>query len=91
MFGTLTYSVPQKVGIVLYGLVAGIVAVGLSSLGLCVLGFIPTILVSMGLMHSSEGQSWMPISGLICGFYLGIPVRAIVFWKVCRSRLRNTK
>lgn len=85
---TLQPSVPQKIGIVIYGLVAGLcTAVGTSAV-LLVLGIAVSLFAqSTGWIHLGEYQPWLPMIGLEYGFFLGIVLGAIVCWRVWRSRL----
>ena len=90
MFGTLSDSTPQKIGIISWGLLAGCGTTLLTCLLLCLLGFIPSLLVSAGWMQPTELQAWLPIAGLIYGVFPGLVIGATVCWRFCRSRLQKS-
>lgn len=85
---TLTYSIPQKAGIILYGLVVGIGAVLATDLLCFVLATGIFFIVSL-IGGRGEGGAFFLAASLIYGFYVGVPVGLVVWWKVCRSRLRE--
>jgi hypothetical protein len=80
---------PQKAGVILYGLLVGASMVPITALGGLVLGFVIGIAQSYLGVHG-EG-AWTLIAGLELGIYLGIPVGLFVCLKVCRSRLREPR
>ncbi len=87
---TLSYTTPQKIGVVLYGLAAGVGATVLPSAALFLVGLAFSLMGNAGWIHLGEYQPWLPLAGLEYGFFLGIIIGAVVCWKVCRSRLRNS-
>jgi hypothetical protein len=87
---TLPYSVPQKAGVILYGVVIGTLMVPITAFACLLLGIcVGTIERYLGISHG-EG-AWILVGSLLYGFYLGIPVGLVVCWKVCRLRLREAK
>jgi len=87
---TLPLSTPQKIGVILYGLVVGVCTDLVTSAALCLLGVAISLFAEYTqLIHLGEAQPWLPIAGLEYGFFLGILLGVIVDWKVCASRLRN--
>ena len=86
---TLSYSTPQKAGVILYGLLIGLCMVPLAGIAGLVLGIIVGAIQRLLGVHG-EG-AWTLIAFSVMGLYLGIPVGAFVFWRVCRSRLREPK
>jgi len=88
MFETLPVSTPQKIGIIVYGLVAGVCTVLITSAALGLLGLMVALFASYTQWIPS--QPWLPLIGLEQGFLLGIVLGAIVCWKVIRPSLRGT-
>jgi hypothetical protein len=87
---TLPLSFPQKVGVILYGLVVGACTALVTSAALCLLGVVISLFAQYtGIIHLGEYQPWLPIVGLEYGFFLGIVFGVIVGVKVCASRLRS--
>ena len=85
---TLPPSTPQKIGILIYGLVVGVATAAGTSIALLLLGLAISLFAqSTGWIHLGEYQPWLPIAGLEYGFFLGIIFGAFVCWKVWRSRL----
>lgn len=85
---TLQPGGPQKIGIVIYGLAAGLCTAFGTSAVLLALGIAISLFAqSTGWIHLGEYQPWLPLIGLEYGFFLGIVIGAFVCWKVCRSRL----
>ena len=86
---TLPYSFPQKVGVIIYGVMVGVLMVPLTGFGCLLLGF------CVGVVEHYAGArgegAWILVGSLWLGFYLGIPVGLLVGWKVTRSRLREAK
>jgi uncharacterized membrane protein len=80
----------QKIAIVIYGLVAGVLtAMGTSAVCL-VLGIsISLFAQSTGWIHLGEYQPWLPIIGLEYGFIPGVAIGAFVCWRVWRTRLER--
>ena len=85
---TLTYSVPQKVGIILYGLVVGFGAV-IATTFLCFLLAAGLFFIASLIGGRGEGGAFFLAESLFYGFWVGVPVGLVVWWKVCRSRLRE--
>lgn len=86
----LPLSVPQKIGVVLYGFAAGLAAAIGTSIAGCLMGVVLALIDdNIGLIHLGEARPWMPITGLFYGFYIGIVVGLIVWWRVCASRFRK--
>jgi hypothetical protein len=89
---TLPYSTPQKAGVILYGLLIGALMVPVTAIGCFLLGAI--LLLVMHLMHLADrdaGGAFVLAECILYGFYIGIPIGLVVCWKVCRSRLRESK
>jgi len=85
---TLQPSLPQKIGIVIYGLAAGLcTALGTSAVLLAMGIAISLLAQSTGWIHLGEYQPWLPMIGLEYGFFLGIVLGVLVCWKFLRSRL----
>ena len=84
------HTTPQKIGVVLYGLAAAVGATVLTSAALFLVGLAFSLMGNAGWIHLGEYQPWLPLAGLEYGFFLGIIIGAVVCWKVCRSRLRNS-
>jgi hypothetical protein len=88
MFDSTPLGIQQKIGVVILGFIAGVAtAVGVSVLG-CLLGFAVGICGEHGLWSLGEYQGWLPIIGALYGFYGGILVGLVVWWKFCIRRLR---
>jgi hypothetical protein len=85
---TLSPSVPQKIGIVIYGLAVGLcTALGTSAV-LLLLGIAISLFAqSTGWIHLGEYQPWLPMIGLEYGFFLGVILGAFVCWRVWLSHL----
>ena len=86
----LPLSFPQKVGVVLYGFAAGTAtAIGTSVAG-CLVGVVLALIDDkVGVIHLGEARPWVPIAGLFYGFYIGVLIGLVVWWKVCANRLRK--
>jgi hypothetical protein len=80
-------SVPQKAGVIFYGLTIGVCAVVATEVALVVLAFV--VLEVLHLAGNNGGGGWFVVGIAFDGFYVGIVVGAIVCWRVCRSRLRR--
>jgi hypothetical protein len=81
-------SVPQKVGVIFYGLAIGVCAVMATTVAAVILGFLVAVLLAAAHLAGNDGGGgFFVIEAAFCGFYAGIVVGAIVCWKVCRSRL----
>jgi len=81
-------SVPQKVGVIFYGLAIGVCAVMATTVTAVILGFLVAVLLAAAHLAGNDGGAgFFVIEAAFCGFYTGIVVGAIVCWKVCRSRL----
>lgn len=88
----LPLSTPQKIGIILYGLVIGVGTTLMASAGLLLLGLALSLLSQYtGWPPLGEYRPWLPIAGLEYGFLLGIPLGAFVWWRVSKSRLTDPK
>jgi hypothetical protein len=85
----LSYSTPQKIGIIFYGLIVGVGTALLTCLGLGLVGLLLSLMGSAGWIHLGEYQPWMPIIGVGYGLLPSIIIGAVVYWKVCRLRLRS--
>jgi hypothetical protein len=86
----LPLSLPQKVGVILYGSVVAACTALVTSATLCIFGVAISLLAQYtGIIHLGEYQPWLPIAGLEYGFFLGIVLGVIVGVKVCSSRLRS--
>jgi hypothetical protein len=86
---TLAPSTPQKVGIIVYGLMAGVCTALVTSAASLLLGIAISLFAqSTGWIHLGEYQPWLPIIGLEYGFLFGIILGVIVCWKAIKSRLR---
>ena|ERR1700676_452629 len=82
---TLPRSALRKIGIVLYGLVAGVgTALGISAAFLVVGSAISLFAQSTGWIHLGEYQPWLPIIATECGLFIGLVLGALVCWKVWR-------
>jgi uncharacterized membrane protein len=80
----------QKIAIVIYGLVAGVLAaVGTSVVCLLVGISISLFAQSTGWIHLGEYQPWLPIIGLEYGFIPGVVIGVFVCWKVWRTRFES--
>jgi hypothetical protein len=88
VFETLPLSTPEKIGIVFYGLAAGVCTALGTSAALGLLGLMVALFAEYTRLIYS--QPWLPIVGLEQGFLLGIILGVIVCWKVIKSRLRGT-
>ena len=83
-------SVPQKVGVIFYGLAIGVCAVVATTVASVILGFLAAVLLAVAHLAGNDGGGgFFVIEAAFFGFYAGIVVGAIVCWKVCRSRLRR--
>ena len=81
-------SVPQKVGVVFYGLAAGACAVVATTVASVILGVLVAVLLAVAHLAGNDGGGgFFVLEAAFCGFYAGILVGAIVCWEVCRSRL----
>jgi hypothetical protein len=89
VFENLPYSTPEKIGIILYGLIVGAGVALLTSLGLGLVGLLLSLMGNAGWIHLGEYQPWMPIIGVEYGLLPGIIIGVIVSWKFCWSRLRT--
>ena len=88
----LPLSTPQKIGVIFYGLVVGVGTTFGISAGLFLMGLTVSLFAQYtGFPHLGEYQPWLAIAGLEYGFFLGIPVGAVVAWRVARSRLSDQK
>jgi len=86
---TLPYSAPQKLGIIIRGLAAGVGTAILTSACLFLIGLGLSLMGNAGWIHLGESQPWLPIAGLEYGFLFGLVIGAIVCWKVWRSQLHR--
>ncbi len=73
---TLPYSLPQKAGVVLYGLVVGACVVPITALGCLLLGFCVGAFEHFAGIHG-EG-AWVLVASFYYGLYLGVPVGLVV-------------
>jgi len=81
-------SVPQKVGVIFYGLVIGVCAVMATMVASVILGCLVSVfLVVTHLAGNNGGGGFFLAEATFYGFYLGIVVGMIVCWRVLRSRL----
>jgi hypothetical protein len=88
MFDSTPLSIQQKLGVVILGLFAGAAtAVGTSLAGLLI-GIAIALVGRYGLYSLGESQGWLPLIGMLYGFYAGIVVGLIVWWRFCTKRLR---
>ena len=85
---TLLPSKPQKLGIVVWGLLLGIGTAFGTSAALLLLGIAISLFAqSTGWIRLGEYQPWLPLIGLEYGFFLGLVVGGVVCWKVWRLHL----
>jgi hypothetical protein len=83
-------STLQKIAIVIYGLVAAVLAAMGTSAVFLVLGIAVSLFAqSTGWIHLGEYQPWLPVIGLEYGFIPGVIIGAFVCWKVWRTRLER--
>jgi hypothetical protein len=86
----LPLSVPEKGGVILYGLVTGVCALVATMAASVILGCLVSVfLLYTHLAGNDGGGGWLVIGPAFYGFYGGIVVAAITCWRVCRSRLRK--
>jgi hypothetical protein len=86
----LPLSLPQKVGVILYGFLTGVGAIVATTVASVVLGCIVSVfLLYTHLAGNDGGAGWFVIGAVFYGFYAGIVIGAIVWWRVCWSRLRK--
>ncbi len=78
---------PQKVGAVVYGLVAGFSTALATSAALPLVGLAFSLAGNMGWIHLGEYQPWLPLIGMEYGFLLRLVLGGFVCWRVWRSRL----
>jgi hypothetical protein len=80
-------SALQKIGVVIYGLMAGVGTALGTSAAFLVLGIVISLFAqSTGWIHLGEYQPWLPVIGMEYGFFLGLVIGAFVCWKVWRTR-----
>jgi membrane associated rhomboid family serine protease len=85
-------SVPQKAGVIFYGLAIGVCAVVASMVAAVILGFLVVALFAVAHLAGNDGGGGFFVAeAAIYGFYVGTVVGAIVCWKVCKSRLRKVQ
>jgi Flp pilus assembly pilin Flp len=80
-------STPQRVGVVIYGLLVGVGTAAIVSAASFLVGLAFTLAGIRGWIHLGEYQPWLPLIGIEYGFLLGLIPGAIVCWKTWRSRL----
>jgi len=80
MFESTPLSTPQKIGVVLLGLLACVGTAVVTSIVGCLLGIAIELITRQG--------GWLPLIGLFYGFYAGILIGLIVWWRFCVKRLR---
>jgi len=77
----------QKIGVVIYGLMAGVGTALGTSAAFLVLGIAISLFAqSTGWIHLGEYQPWLPVIGMEYGFFLGLVIGAFVCWKLWRTR-----
>jgi hypothetical protein len=80
----------QKIAIIIYGLIAGVLAAMGTSAACLVLGIAISLFAqSTGWIHLGGYQPWLPIIGLEYGFIPGVVIGTFVCWKVWRTRLER--
>jgi len=83
-------SVPQKAGVIFYGLAIGVCAVVATMVAAVILGSLVAVLLAVAHLAGNDGGGGFFVAeAAFYGFYAGIVVGAIVCWRVCRSRLRK--
>jgi len=83
-------TVPQKVGVVFYGLAIGVCALVATTVAAVILSFLVCVFLTVAHLASNDGgAAFLILQAAIYGFYAGIVVGMIVCWRVCRSRLRG--
>jgi hypothetical protein len=83
-------SVPQKVGVIFYGVAIGVCALIATMLAFVLLAFQASVfLIISHLAGNDGGTAFLILQAAIYGFYAGIVVGMIACWHVWRSRLRK--
>lgn len=83
-------SVPQRVGVVFYGLAMGVLALTATTVASVILGFLMAALLTLAHLAGNDGGGgFFVLQAAFYGLYAGIVVGMIVCWRVCRSRLRR--
>jgi len=83
-------SVPQKVGVVFYGLAIGVCALMATTVASVILAFLVSAFLTVAHLAGKDGgAAFLVLQAAFYGFYAGIVVGMIVCWRVCRSRLRR--
>ena len=88
MFETVPLSTPQKIGVIAYGLAAGVCTALATSVVLGLLGTMVALFAEYTRWIYS--QPWLPLIGLEYGFLLGIVLGVIVCRKVIKARMGTT-
>jgi MFS superfamily sulfate permease-like transporter len=88
MFDSLPLTTPQKIGVVLYGFLAGAATAVATSLAGCMLGIAVVVFARYTRLSLGEYQPWLPLAGAEYGFFIGIVIGLIVWRRVCKNRLR---
>lgn len=88
MFDSTPLSIQQKIGVVILGLFAGAATAVATSVVGCLIGIAIALCGRYGLYSLGEYQGWLPLMGLLYGFYAGIVIGLIVWWRFCIRRFR---
>jgi len=81
-------SVPQKVGVILYGLAIGVCALMATAVAFVILALLFVAFLTVAHLSGNDGGgAFLVAQAAIYGFFAGIVVGMIVCWRVCRSRL----
>ena len=80
----------EKIGIVIYGLAAGLGTAFAFSIGLLVLGTASSLTAqSTRWFYLGDYHPWLPLIGLEYGFFLGLIIGAFICWKVWQARFKE--
>jgi hypothetical protein len=83
-------SVPQKVGVIFYGLAIGLLALMATTVAFVLVAFLVSAFFTVTHLSSNDGGGGFFVAlSAFYGFYAGIVVGIIVCWRVWHSRLRT--
>jgi len=89
MFDSLPLTTPQKIGVVLYGFLAGAATAVATSFAGCTLGIAVVVFARYTkLLSLGEYQPWLPLAGAEYGFVIGVVIGLIVWCRFCFKRLQ---